>query len=190
MRFEDSSGRFADIRNIIQSAAEALKLELHTRANEKDWQPGAGAKTTSPHQRLKYKSRAREVASHKGMKAGRPPTYQPHAVQSRRLGGLPLLDKDDNEEHIVMIEDNPPAASKSASPTLHHSNEPRLAFRIWDLDSYTIFTEERGFVSKIFSSWRGPTMTPLDPNVEQERNMILLFTNAHMSFIGGGSPCK
>jgi hypothetical protein len=79
-------------------------------------------------------------------------------------------------EHLVHV-----------APTSFPPNtEATLGFRVWDVCSRTIYTEEGGFTSEAFVIWRGPFPPPFTPVGEGEQ-AIKLLTSWHLSMSAGGA---
>jgi hypothetical protein len=188
--FEDPNGRFTEIRHIIESAAEVLKLELHVRAEEKDWQPGSAAKAKSQNKRVKFRSRVKLLARQKQAKARKIYSADAEPVHLQKLGGHTLKD-DTDFEYLTEIEIDTELSAQSSPPSNFSADlDGKLAFRVWDAKSRGFFSEEHGFVSEAHRLWRGPYLPPFDPETEQGRKAVAFLTNSHLCMSGGASACK
>ena len=193
---EDPDDRFLHVRLELEEAARAVGVLLKRRYTDDTTPSGRAACAKAESTRKNYKTLIRRAEAHRttethrateAMDQSQVPSIMAAPLQ---IGGFAVTAIQQEEELVntnteeATSEPNTPMSAGSAQGVneLHH-----LAFRVWDSDSRTIFSTERGFVSEIFSIWRGPTLPPPDPETEEGRNCQLLLSNVHLNKKGNAS---
>ncbi|KAH7402472.1 hypothetical protein BKA66DRAFT_1447, partial [Pyrenochaeta sp. MPI-SDFR-AT-0127] len=195
--FEDPNGRYSDLRNFIEGTARDLNVELHRLEEEQTSPAGKAAKAKSRLTRKYYRAlvknayqRQKSQATKTLVKQRPPLRSQPR--ENQYLGGISLRVRDSwDEELLTDVEDYSMPAVSSVGPSLRPFllrpySTPCIAFRCWDQNSRTVFTEDGGFVSEAHTLWRGHYLKPFI--FEGEGKQALLFlANLHLCMQGGSS---
>ncbi|XP_014561189.1 hypothetical protein COCVIDRAFT_87601 [Bipolaris victoriae FI3] len=193
--FHDPQGRYNAIRGIIEETAIDLGVSLQRREIEIAFNSGAARWAKSPRTRRLYRSLVRRAAQ-KEKEKGRISRLTQSVVlssdqqaisMSECLLGNVALSTDNQEEKWSDVENpSPRAASVKKLRSLIEPIKRNIAFRVWDKNSRTPFSEEDGFVSQAFSIWRGEHPPPFTPDGEG-RAALKLLTNLHLCLKGGAS---
>ncbi|EUC47864.1 hypothetical protein COCMIDRAFT_34602 [Bipolaris oryzae ATCC 44560] len=194
--FHDPEGRYNAICEIIEATAADSGIDLQRRDTEIAFNSGAARWAKSPRTRRLYRSLVRRAAQ-KEKEKGRisrstqavvlPSDQQEIPIPECLLGNI-VLYTDDQDEGMWSDVENP-SPSTALVEKLRSSIEPirrKIALRVWDKNSRTIFSKEDGFVSQAFSIWRGEYPPPFTPDGEG-RAALKLLTNLHLCLKGGAS---
>jgi hypothetical protein len=186
--FHDPEGRYDNIRGIIEETAMQAGIDLSRREVEVSFHSGAARYAKSPKTRRLYRSLVRRAAE-KGKERARgarrmdkfvsTPSTPPLSRRNRPLGRTALLvgSDDETEENWSDVEDlNPGAGIPNGLRPLIEPIKRNIAFRVWDENSRTKFSEKAGFVSQAFSIWRGEYPPPFSSD-GQGREALMLLTN-------------
>lgn len=183
--FHDPQGRYNAIRGIIEETAIDLGVSLQRREIEIAFNSGAARWAKSPRTRRLYRSLVRRAAQKEKEKGRISRLTQPVVLSSDQqaismsecLLGNVALSTDNQEEKWSDVENlSPRAASVKKLRSLIEPIKRNIAFRVWDKNSRTTFSEEDGFVSQAFSIWRGEHPPPFTPDGEG-RAALKLLTN-------------
>lgn len=185
--FQDPQGRYSDLRKLIEETARDLNIDLQRLEEEKIVPSGTAAKARSTRVRKHYKWLVKRASETKS-KAPAVAEMQSLSLRDKPLGGIPLAVSDAWDHELLSdAEDYVAPAVASASrarsrlPTTHH-----IAFRVWDEDSRTKFTEAKGFLSEAHTMWRGEYLEPFTFEGQGRQALMLLASN-HLCMRGGGS---
>ncbi|EMD90035.1 hypothetical protein COCC4DRAFT_93780, partial [Bipolaris maydis ATCC 48331] len=194
--FHDPEGRYNAIRGIIEETAADLGIGLQRRETEIVFDSGTARWAKSPRTRRTYRSMVRRAAQKEKEKSqisrfNQPvilPSDQPEIPISECLLGNVALSTDNQDEEKWSDVENPSPRTVLVEE-LRSSIEPikrKIAFRVWDKNSRTVFSKEDGFVSQAFTIWRGEYPLPFTPDGEG-RAALKLLTNLHLCLKGGAS---
>jgi hypothetical protein len=175
--FSDPVDEYEALRNIIETAAAELNIQLQ-RLSEEVVSPSGKAKfSRCPRIRKTYRSLVKR-AKHTHMQSA---TKKIQYNQAMRLGGFAFR-ADAPFEAIDLVvdkeDDTPPLPKPTQYPPTTSSPMPSLAFRTWDEGSGTLFCEEEGFRAGAVGIWNGhiPPFRLEDP---EGKRMILVTCNSH-----------
>jgi hypothetical protein len=177
--FDDHEGHYNDIHSIIEDAASKLGVQLSKRQTEVKFTSGAAQWAKSPRTRRAFKSLVRRAAQ-KEKDGERESLVQMPEFEATPLPALHAWNNEDVEDSPSSLPTIIPVSQRRI-PTSHS-----IAFRVWDSESRTKFTEEDGFESEMCSDWRGQFLPPFTPEGEGMQ-AIKLLTNSHLSKSGGKS---
>ncbi|EOA81370.1 uncharacterized protein SETTUDRAFT_99205 [Exserohilum turcica Et28A] len=196
--FDDPEGRYDEIRGIIEDTAAEPGINLPRRETEVHFTSGTARYAKSPRTRRTYRALVRKATQQEKEKARiarmsqlveLPACRQPASIPYR-LGRIDISMHPDqmDKETWSDVEDSP--SSSPLAPITPGTRTPpavrNIAFRVWDANSRTAFTEESGFVSQAFTIWRNEYPPPFSPD-GQGRQALMIFTNLHLSLTGGAS---
>ncbi|USP82623.1 hypothetical protein yc1106_09897 [Curvularia clavata] len=186
--FHDPEGIYKDIYQIIDEAAADIGLELPRREIEEMFVSGMARYAKSPKTRRTYKSLVRRAAERE--KARFAPMNQcvqltsprpPLSIPKELLGHKALVLRAEEEVDECWID-----AEDLSSPISPELTKRTIAFRVWDSESRTDFSEETGFTSQAFTIWRGEYPPPFSPEGQGQQALKVL-TNLHLCLKGGAS---
>jgi hypothetical protein len=179
--FNDLEGHYDEIHGIIEDASRDLGVYLPRRKFEVKFNLGTAQFAKSSRTRRVFKSRVRRAAQKERKQEQELVVQMPDlgnlSIHAPALGSTTLswnrgeafLDAEDfvdgEASPIASSNASPMIQRRSSLPTSHH-----VAFRVWDANSRTDFTEEQGF-------------TPEGEGMQA----IKLLTNRHLSKKGGAS---
>ncbi|KAF5850663.1 hypothetical protein GGP41_010296 [Bipolaris sorokiniana] len=194
--FHDPEGRYNAIRGIIEETATDSGIDLQRRETEIAFDSGAARWAKSPRTRKTYRSLVRRAAQKEKEKGQISRLTEPVVLPSDQqeipisecvLGNVALSTNNQDEERWSDTEN--PSPRTALVEQVRSSMEPikrKIAFRVWDENSRTIFSKEDGFVSQAFTIWRGEYPPPFTPDGEG-RDALKLLTNLHLCLKGGAS---
>jgi len=192
--FYDPEHKYDEIHAIIEDTALESGIDLSRRRNEVSYTPGLARTAKSPKTRKHYKSLVRRALKREKERARaiRTPAPEDLPLQALQLGGMTLIEQD-NEETWSDIEGyhTPPITPTQPTPRTPHGKNT-IGFRVWDANSRTKFDVQNGFVSEkfaseAFSSWPEELLAPFSPDDEQGLRNTLLLAHSHLSMRGGAS---
>lgn len=184
--FHDPEGRYNAIRGIIEETATDSGIDLQRRETEIAFDSGAARWAKSPRTRKTYRSLVRRAAQKEKEKGQISRLTEPVVLPSDQqeipisecvLGNVALSTNNQDEERWSDTEN--PSPRTALVEQVRSSMEPikrKIAFRVWDENSRTIFSKEDGFVSQAFTIWRGEYPPPFTPDGEG-RDALKLLTN-------------
>ncbi|KAH7127027.1 hypothetical protein B0J11DRAFT_579445 [Dendryphion nanum] len=167
--FEDPEGNFSAIRHIIMAQASEMNLELISRKKDMEFTSEKAAYAKSDRTRAAYKSKVRRASQTNVSEQASSNSSSSSSLPLLNLGGRPLTINLSLSDSIV--------DSENQSPTTNH----HLAFRVWDANSKTKYTET-GFISGLLSAWNGPLPEPISPT--DPSNAFMILSNSHLSVLG------
>ncbi|CAO2657533.1 Nn.00g036590.m01.CDS01 [Neocucurbitaria sp. VM-36] len=138
--FDDPEGVYDELRNIIETTAKDLDIEIYKLREEMFYRSGHAATAKSPGVRRQYRSLVRKaILEKKAMAIQIPVTQQP--VQ--RLGGMTLSTTSWEESEFL----SEPERNDTSSSLWR----PHLVFRVWDESSKTAYIKGKGFLAGAFA---------------------------------------
>ncbi|KAI4629810.1 uncharacterized protein J4E87_002997 [Alternaria ethzedia] len=186
--FHDPEDKYDEIHAIIEDTALDSGIELSRRTHEVKIESGLARTAKSPKTRKHYKSLVRRALKREKERARAifTPAREDLPLQDLQLGGMTLAEQD-NEETWSDVDGYHTPPITPTQPTLRTPpGRNTIGFRVWDANSRTMFDDETGFVSQVFSIWRGEFLPPFSPD-GQGQQAIMLLTNLHLSMSGGAS---
>lgn len=191
--FNDPERRYYEIRNIINSAASELNIDLQQREVEEILPSGSAASSKSPNVRKNYKklvSKASQAKSDFEEIVLRPVLGGFSVTVDEQLDDWEILTDAEDTKNAENAEDilttTIPSTVYTATPA-SQSNEqettveltPHLAFRVWDAESYTTFDENKGFTSREYADKSNHEL--MNKVIESDGEGFMLYAHKHMS---------
>lgn len=176
--FYDSEGTYNDIHQIIEEAAAELGLVLPRREIEETFVSGMARYAKSPKTRRTYKSLVRRATEREREKARLARMNQcvqltspqpPLTIPKVLLGHTALVLRTEYETEEFWID-----AEDPSTPTSPELIQRTIAFRVWDSESRTDFSEDTGFTSQAFTIWRGEYPPPFSPEGQGQQALMVL----------------
>ena len=179
--FTDSDGKYAAMRNFIESTARDSGIEL-TKLKADVFSPsGRAAKARSALTRKCFRSlvrKANQSQQHRHQSDTRTPNHK--LAQALPLGGIHLVESCSSEsEYFTDAEDSEQKTCRNPHIDMA-SRRPHLTFRVWDHTSLCNF--DGGFLASTFEgwSWAPPPIRRDDPS-----NAFTILAHGHLSKRGG-----
>lgn len=175
--FDDPEGRYAEIRALIGSEAEALGHDLQHRQIDTDVPSGKAKFAKSPTTRRAYKSLVRR-ALQKAKESTSFSVAESARVITRSIATTSTAVNMPIEDDWETLTDAEVSPRPSTPNKISVSTKPRLTFRVWDAENRTQFVDS-SFVAQAFVDWPRPFPAPVAIDDPSEAGKIL--TVLHLS---------
>ncbi|KAH3987159.1 hypothetical protein JI435_001940 [Parastagonospora nodorum SN15] len=180
-------------RNLIETTAANLNIELHRLQKEVNSPSGRAKKARCPKTRKLFRTLVRRASQEEQFMAVRAPTSEETSVPPLRNGGVTLNNNTSFQdlEYLVDAEDALEPAPLALGRIAETSNSAvQLAFRVFDEYSGTSFKDGQ-FVAGAFvgvaAKSGGQLPHPFDPTTEDGQKAIKITSSAHFNNSGGPS---
>ncbi|KAH5328607.1 hypothetical protein HBI25_001210 [Parastagonospora nodorum] len=191
--FGDPNNVYSAQRNLIETTAANLNIELHRLQEEVNSPSGRAKKARCPKTRKLFRTLVRRASQEEQFLAVRAPISEETSVPSLRNGGVTLNNNTSFQdlEYLVDAEDALEPAPLALGRIAETSNSAaQLAFRVFDEYSVTSFKDGQ-FVAGAFvgvaAKSGGQLPHPFDPTTEDGQKAIKITSSAHFNNSGGPS---